>query len=174
MIRDILRLWTLTYPHNSNYALTRISNYSNYSNYSNQIDYATLDQRHIQVQGECGKLESYPTLVRQQDILPFPSSYLVLTTFKRNHDKNSYYLKFSAIPLREHVKLLSRHTRWVAGSSLLSAYRFLQVMGPRSWRSWKRPPYLSILIMTAWLHSTVVLDNVQLFVILSRQYQNEN
>ncbi len=33
MIRDIL--WTLTYPHNSNYALTRISNYSNYSNYSN-------------------------------------------------------------------------------------------------------------------------------------------
>ena len=39
-------------------------------------------------------------------------SYLqvVLTTLKRNHDKNSYYLKFSAIPLREHVKFLSRHT----------------------------------------------------------------
>ena len=41
---------------------------------------------------------------------PLPSSYLVLTTFKRNHDKLSYYLKFSAIPLREHVKFLSRHT----------------------------------------------------------------
>ena len=55
-------------------------------------------------------------------------SYLqvVLTTFKRNHDKNSYYLKFSAIPLRGYVKLLSRHTRWVADSSVLSAYRFLQ------------------------------------------------
>ena len=37
---------------------------------------------------------------------------------------------------------------------MLSAYRFLQVMGPRSWRSWKRPPYLSILIMTAWLQDT--------------------
>ena len=50
---------------------------------------------------------------------PLPSSYLVLTTFKRNHDKLSYYLKFSAIPLREHVKFLSRHTpgRWVAGST---------------------------------------------------------
>ena len=46
--------------------------------------------------------------------------------FKRNHDKLSYYFKLSAIPLREHVKLLSRHTRWVAGSSVLSAYRFLQ------------------------------------------------
>ena len=57
---------------------------------------------------------------------PLPSSYLVLTTFKRNHDKNSYYLKFSAIPLREHVKFLSRHTRWVAGSCALLAYRFLQ------------------------------------------------
>ena len=57
---------------------------------------------------------------------PLPSSYLVLTTFKRNHDKLSYYLKFSAIPLREHVTLLSRHTRWVAGSSVLSTYRFLQ------------------------------------------------
>ena len=60
-------------------------------------------------------------------------SYLqvVLTTFKRNHDKNSYYLKFSAIPLREHVKLLSRHIRWVAGSSLLSAYRFLHEAAER-------------------------------------------
>ena len=29
---------------------------------------------------------------------PLPSSYLVPTTFKRNHDKLSYYLKFSAIP----------------------------------------------------------------------------
>ena len=62
---------------------------------------------------------------------PLPSSYLVLTTFKRNHrnhrnhDRFSYYLKFSAIPLREHVKFLSRHTRWVAGSTALSAYRFL-------------------------------------------------
>ena len=80
------------------------------------------------------KCETVPTVVRE--ILPYPStlvgyppplpsSYLVLTTFKRNHDKNSYYLKFSAIPLREHVKLLSRHTRWVAGSTALSAYRFL-------------------------------------------------
>ena len=60
---------------------------------------------------------------------PLPSSYLVLTTFKRNHDKLSYYLKFSAIPLREHVKFLSRHTRWVAGSTTLSAYRFLQPLG---------------------------------------------
>ena len=32
---------------------------------------------------------------------PLPSSYLGPTTFKRNHDKLSYYLKFSAIPLRE-------------------------------------------------------------------------
>ena len=47
---------------------------------------------------------------------PLPSSYLILTTFKRNHDRTSYYLKFSAIPLREHVKFLSRHTRWVAGA----------------------------------------------------------
>ena len=47
-------------------------------------------------------------------------------TFKRNYDRTSYYLKFSANPLREHVKFLSRHTRWVAGSSALSAYRFLQ------------------------------------------------
>ena len=120
-----------------------------------------------------------------REILPYPSTLVgypipLLSssypdTFKRKHDKPSYYLKFSANPLREHVKFLtSRHTRWVAGCSVLSAYRFLQVMGPRSWRSWKRPPYLSILIMTAWLHSTVVLDNVQLFVILSRQYQNEN
>ena len=58
-------------------------------------------------------------------------SYLqvVLTTFKRNHDKLSYYFKLSAIPLREHVKLLSRHTRWpgVADNSVLSAYRFLQL-----------------------------------------------
>ena len=48
------------------------------------------------------------------------------TTFKRNHDKLSYYFKLSAIPLREHVKVLSRHTRWVpvAGSITLSAYRF--------------------------------------------------
>ena len=58
---------------------------------------------------------------------PLPSSYLILTTFKRNHDRTSYYLKFSAIPLREHVKLLSRHTRWVAGSYVLSAYRFLHI-----------------------------------------------
>ena len=35
-------------------------------------------------------------------------------------------LKFSANPLREHVKFLSRHTRWVAGSCALLAYRFLQ------------------------------------------------
>ena len=47
-------------------------------------------------------------------------------TFKRKHDKPSYYLKFSANPLREHVKFLSRHTRWVAGSCALLAYRFLQ------------------------------------------------
>ena len=46
-------------------------------------------------------------------------------TFKRNHDRTSYYLKFSAIPLREHVKFLSRHTGWVTGSTALSAYRFL-------------------------------------------------
>ena len=28
-----------------------------------------------------------------------PRRSLTVTTFKRNHDKNSYYLKFSAIPL---------------------------------------------------------------------------
>ena len=43
------------------------------------------------------------------------------TTFKRNHDKLSYYFKLSAIPLREHVKLLSRRTSWVAGIITLSA-----------------------------------------------------
>ena len=42
-------------------------------------------------------------------------------TFKRNHDKLSYYFKLSAIPLREHVKLLSRRTSWVAGIITLSA-----------------------------------------------------
>ena len=45
----------------------------------------------------------------------------VTTTFKHNQDKVSYYFKLSAIPLLEHVKLLSRHTRWVAGSITLSA-----------------------------------------------------
>ena len=71
------------------------------------------------------------------EILPYPSTPLVgcpppsfllsyFDTFKRNHERTSYYLKFSANPLREHVKFLSRHTRWVAGSSALSAYRFLQ------------------------------------------------
>ena len=71
-----------------------------------------------------------------REILPYPSTLVgypipLLSssypdTFKRKHDKPSYYLKFSANPLREHVKFLSRHTRWVAGSSALSAYRFLQ------------------------------------------------
>ena len=55
-------------------------------------------------------------------------------TFKRNYDRTSYYLIFSANPLREYVKFLSRRTRWVAGSSALSAsgYRFLhlQTAGP--------------------------------------------
>ena len=45
----------------------------------------------------------------------------VTTTFKHNHDKVSYYFKLSAIPLREHVKLLSRRTSWVAGIITLSA-----------------------------------------------------
>ena len=44
----------------------------------------------------------------------------------RGASRSSYYLKFSANPLREHVKFLSRHTRWVAGSCALLAYRFLQ------------------------------------------------
>ena len=68
---------------------------------------------------------------------PLPSFYPVLTTFKRNHDKLSYYFKLSAIPFRgrELVKLLSRHTvtRWVpvaGGSITLLAYRFPQVMAP--------------------------------------------
>ena len=70
-----------------------------------------------------------------REILPYPStlvgSYppplLVLSRhIKRKHDTPSYYLKFSANPLREHVKFLSRHTRWVAGSCALLAYRFLQ------------------------------------------------
>ena len=55
-------------------------------------------------------------------------SYPHSTTFKRNHDKLSYYFTLSAIPLREHVYHLSRHTRWDAGSTTvtLPAYRFLQ------------------------------------------------
>ena len=53
-------------------------------------------------------------------------SYPHSTTFKRNHDKLSYYFTLSAIPLREHVHHLSRHTRWDAGSTTLPAYRFLQ------------------------------------------------
>ena len=58
-------------------------------------------------------------------LLSLPVSFGTTTlAFKRNHDKLSYYFKLSAIPLREHVKLLSRHTRWVAGSFALSAYRF--------------------------------------------------
>ena len=71
-----------------------------------------------------------------REILPYPSTLVgypipLLSssypdTFKRKHDKPSYYLKFSANPLREHVKFLSRHTRWVAGSCALLAYRFLQ------------------------------------------------
>ena len=70
-----------------------------------------------------------------REILPYPStlvgSYppplLVLSRhIKRKHDTPSYYLKFSANPLREHVKFLSRHTRWVAGSCALLAYRSLQ------------------------------------------------
>ena len=57
-----------------------------------------------------------------------PPSFLLSYshTFKRNHKRTSYYLRFSANPLREHVKFLSRHTRWVAGSCALSAYRFPQ------------------------------------------------
>ena len=71
-----------------------------------------------------------------REILPYPSTLVgypipLLSssypdTFKRKHDKPSYYLKFSANPLREHVKFLSRHTRWVAGSCALLAYRSLQ------------------------------------------------
>ena len=71
-----------------------------------------------------------------REILPYPSTLVgypipLLSssypdTFKRKHDTPSYYLKFSANPLREHVKFLSRHTRWVAGSCALLAYRFLQ------------------------------------------------
>ena len=71
-----------------------------------------------------------------REILPYPSTLVgypipLLSssypdTFKRKHDKPSYYLKFSANPLREHVKFLSRHTRWVAGSYALAAYRFSQ------------------------------------------------
>ena len=75
-------------------------------------------------------------------ILPYPSTLvgcpspllspiLLSDTFKRNLNSSydgprpSYCLKFSANPLREHVKFLtSRHTRWVAGSCALSAYRF--------------------------------------------------
>ena len=53
-------------------------------------------------------------------------SYPHSTTFKRNHDKLSYYFTLSAIPLREHVYHLSRHTRWDAGSTTLPGYRFLQ------------------------------------------------
>ena len=59
-------------------------------------------------------------------------SYPHSTTFKRNHDKLSYYFTLSANPLREHVKLLSRHTRWVAGSTTLSAYSFPQTPLNRS------------------------------------------
>ena len=72
-----------------------------------------------------------------REILPYPSTLVgypipLLSssypdTFKRKHDRPSYYLKFSANPLREHVKFLSRHTRWVAGSTELSAYRILQI-----------------------------------------------
>ena len=71
-----------------------------------------------------------------REILPYPSTLVgypipLLSssypdTFKRKHDRPSYYLKFSANPLREHVKFLSRHTRWVAGSCTLLAYRFPQ------------------------------------------------
>ena len=84
------------------------------------------------------KRESVGTPLRE--ILPYPStlvgSYppplLVLSRhIKRKHETPSYYLKFSANPLREHVKFLSRHTRWVAGSYALLAYRFPQVMGPQ-------------------------------------------
>ena len=141
-----------------------------------QVHNAAVVARSLRLGCQCDRDTEIPGGVRE--ILPYPStlvgypppSFLLSysDTFKRNHERTSYYLKFSANPLREHVKFLSRHTRWVAGSSALSAYRFLQVMGPQSWRSWKRPPYLSILIMTAWLHSTVALDNVQPFVILSR------
>ena len=53
-------------------------------------------------------------------------SYPHSTTFKRNHDKLSYYFTLSAIPLREHVYHLSRHPRWDAGSTTLPGYRFLQ------------------------------------------------
>ena len=57
-------------------------------------------------------------------LLSYPHSII----FKRNHDKLSYYFTLSAIPLREHVYHLSRHTRWDAGSTTvtLPAYRFLQ------------------------------------------------
>ena len=59
---------------------------------------------------------------------PLLLSYPHSTIFKRNHDKLAYYFTLSAIPLREHVYHLSRHTRWDAGSTTvtLPAYRFLQ------------------------------------------------
>ena len=69
----------------------------------------------------------------QVSLLSLPVSFGTTTlAFKRNHDKLSYYFTLGAKPLREHVKLRSRHTRWVAGSTKLSAYSFPQTPLNRS------------------------------------------